>query len=582
MFQMQRTILIFIFLTSCGQAFPQLNCPTLNAPENGETNVPVDALITWTAVEGVPGYLVAIGTAPGTDNILSQRSIGTATSIKPPMGLPADTDIYITITLFFFDRDNVECGSEVFRTEVVTSRPDCTNLRYPENGQINVEVGTTISWDYVPKATGYELSLGTSPGNNDIIDGVRILGGTSYRPENVLPQDVGIFVTIIPFNANGSALNPCETFRFTTGATQSLPDCSQLISPIDGATDVPLTPFLEWTEIPEASNYLVSIGSSPFDNDVLDRVTFKNTSTFVIDFEPNRTYFTTIVPFNSAGEAFGCVQTSFSTTIGCGPFIDFESGELYYLAPEISLPEQISFCQNEIPFTISTNDTAEGYRWFRIHSDNTETLLSSTPSVELSESGLYRYEAYTIIEQLNEDLECISSKVFEVVTSSEAIIANLEVTEQDESLSIKVEAEGTGEFEYAMDFGDGPYQESAIFENVDISTHTFYLRDKNGCGLDTELFEPDLSQEGFPKFFTPNGDGVNDFWQYIPPQDAQILEIGTISIFDRYGTLLARIDPQSQGWNGAFNGNPLPSSNYWFETLDSNRQEVRGYFGLVR
>lgn len=55
-----------------------------------------------------------------------------------------------------------------------------------------------------------------------------------------------------------------------------------------------------------------------------------------------------------------------------------------------------------------------------------------------------------------------------------------------------------------------------------------------------------------------------------------------IYIFDRFGKLLADINPFSNGWNGNFDGQPLPSSDYWYVIkLDSGRT-IKGHFSLIR
>jgi gliding motility-associated-like protein len=36
------------------------------------------------------------------------------------------------------------------------------------------------------------------------------------------------------------------------------------------------------------------------------------------------------------------------------------------------------------------------------------------------------------------------------------------------------------------------------------------------------------------------------------------------------------------GWDGTFNGNLLPSDDYWFITTLTNGQEYRGHFSLKR
>jgi gliding motility-associated-like protein len=555
---MQKKLLYLAAFLVGLSSYGQTACPRPNGPENGDVGVPVDAVISWTAVEGVPGYLISLGTSP------------------------ENTDIYITIVLFFFDRDNIECVSEMFTTEDVTTSPDCTSPRFPVNGLTDVDVGTTISWNYAPKATGYRLTIGTSPGTGDILDNENMVGFTFYRPETDLPVDREIFVRIIPYNKNGNASWPCEEFSFTTSASQALPGCTELSSPANGAINVPLTPFLEWPEVPEADGYTVSVGSSPFHNDVLDEVRFTKNSTFVIDFEPNRTFFATIVPFNSAGKAIGCTQTTFSTILGCGPFLDTTTGEFVSLNPEIDFPDTVSFCQSEIPYTVASNDTADGYRWFRIDTNGAETLLSETLEVAVTEEGAYRYEAYNRASQSGDTVECASAKEFSVVPSEIATITVLDIAGQTGGMRITAQADGNGDYEYALHDIEGPYQEGPIFEGVPVGPHTIYVRDKNGCGTVQESIEPDLTLDGFPQFFTPNGDGVNNFWQFIPSGQSGDIEVDLISIFDRYGNLLYQIDSRSRGWDGTYNGKSVPESDYWFRAIALNGQEIKGHLSLKR
>jgi gliding motility-associated-like protein len=87
----------------------------------------------------------------------------------------------------------------------------------------------------------------------------------------------------------------------------------------------------------------------------------------------------------------------------------------------------------------------------------------------------------------------------------------------------------------------------------------------------------------YPKFFTPNGDGINDYWQIIGIQE---LKYPKIYIFDRYGKLIKNLSSSDIGWNGNYNGNLLPSSDYWFKVVfkDSNNIErvFSAHFSLKR
>ncbi|MBT8296766.1 MAG: Ig-like domain-containing protein [Maribacter sp.] len=216
-------------------------CPNLTAPLNGSTNVPVDTSISWNFVEGVTGYIVSIGTTSGGTDIINQTQVGSATTFTPPLGLPDNTQIYVTITLFFFDQPNITCTSESFRTEDVTTVPVCTNLNNPINGATNVNGSTNLAWNYAAGATSYDLRIGTSSGSADIFD-QNVGNVLSYNPAGDFSAGTQIFVTVIPINDNGPA-TACPEESFTTGAMATLPSCTTMVSPANGAINVPLTPY---------------------------------------------------------------------------------------------------------------------------------------------------------------------------------------------------------------------------------------------------------------------------------------------------------------------------------------------------
>ncbi len=568
-------VLLLVGLIAYGQ-----ECPRLTAPMDGATNVPVTTDISWNAVAGINGYILSIGTTPGGTEILNERPVGSATTYTPPLGLPENTQIYVTITLFFFDRSDITCNTESFTTEDVTTAPLCTSLRNPLNDAINVNVGTNIVWNYSPTATDYRLSIGTSPGGNEILNNQAVGNVLSYQPGADFPANTQIYVTVIPVNENGSPA-PCQEESFTTGDIATLPGCATLLSPADGAINVPLTPFLEWTDVPGAVGYRLTIGNTPFTAEVLDNATFFTNSTFVINFEPNRTFFVTIIPFNEAGDAIGCGQEAFSTILGCGPFVDRDTGELVTLNPEIEFPDTVSFCEDTTPLVITSPDVADGFRWYKVDEFGNQVLISSTAEVSISENGEYIYEAYNEIPQATGVVECATTKPFNVVSSELPRIRNVDIREVGNGLRIQVEVDGIGDYEFAIDNPEGPYQIDNVFDGISPGKHIIYIRDRNGCGiLDYEITQ-DLTLEGFPKFFTPNGDGVNDFWQFIPPVAGEV-NVADIFIFDRYGRLIAQMDPLSQGWDGTFNGTELPSADYWFKARDASDNEITGHFALKR
>ncbi len=575
---------LFVLIFFLSQVGLSQECPSqvLTSPLNGAVNVPVDANISWNQVANIPGYIISLGTTPGGTDILNDEFVGSATTYNPPLGLPENTQIYVTITLFDFQNGNIEipCVSESFTTAAITTIPECTSLNTPSNGAVDVNPSSNISWQYRAGAIGYRLTMGTSPGASDLLNN-EDLNNLNYFPVSDFPPNTIIYVQIIPYNLIGDAL-ACTEYSFTTSEIATLPSCTSMISPSDGATNVPLTPILEWVAVPGATGYRITVGNSPFTAEVLDNVAFPPvTQTGILQLEGNQTFFITIVPFNDAGEAIGCQQEIFSTLQGCGPFFDPLTGDLVTLNPQINFPNTISTCEDDFPLAYTSPDTADGFRWYRIDSNGNESLISSLPSVTLNDPGEYRYEAYNLIPQSG-NLECPSSQLFSVRSSEIPTITDVNVTEQANGIRINVLVSGIGDYEFAIDNINGPYQNSNTFNNIPYGTHTLYARDKNGCGITEEQIVQDLTLEGFPKFFSPNGDGVNDYWQYIPPEMSGDLTLVSIEIYNRYGQLLVQIDPTSRGWDGSINGGTLPAADYWFRARDNNNSELIGHFSLKR
>ena len=55
-----------------------------------------------------------------------------------------------------------------------------------------------------------------------------------------------------------------------------------------------------------------------------------------------------------------------------------------------------------------------------------------------------------------------------------------------------------------------------------------------------------------------------------------------IEIFDRYSRYITNIKSGENGWDGTYNGNPLPSTDYWFVITREDGKIYRGHFTLKR
>ena len=121
------------------------------------------------------------------------------------------------------------------------------------------------------------------------------------------------------------------------------------------------------------------------------------------------------------------------------------------------------------------------------------------------------------------------------------------------------------------------YQNSNYFENVLAGEYNIYIKNESDCvGIAEKIY-----LLNYPKFFTPNGDGVNDNWKV---KFSEFQELFQVEIYDRYGKFINSFDKNSSGWDGRYNGTNLPSSDYWFKIIRLSDSEIiyRGHFSLKR
>ncbi|MFK7813979.1 MAG: T9SS type B sorting domain-containing protein [Maribacter sp.] len=241
--------------------------------------------------------------------------------------------------------------------------------------------------------------------------------------------------------------------------------------------------------------------------------------------------------------------------------------------PAIVLESNYQVCTGGDSLIIDAPTGFDSYTWYTIVGSQPQEV-GNNQQISINESGNYRLDVEIQYENNGNISTCMASTDFMVTASNSATIEEIEVKESSNTNSIEVTVIGDGDYEYSLD-GEN-YQDYPQFNSVASGFYTVFVRDKNGCGIT----EKEVSVIGFPKFFTPNGDGTNDTWQIVGANDN--FEEKAIYIFDRYGKLIKEISTSTIGWDGSLNGSLLPSSDYWFRITLDNGKEFRGHFSLKR
>ena len=267
--------------------------------------------------------------------------------------------------------------------------------------------------------------------------------------------------------------------------------------------------------------------------------------------------------------------TSETTTIYVRAEVD---GKCYAIAPVqlevrpyvfLAADETLTLCLEDLQqgFTLEAlvlNAPGINYNYLWEPSGSTNALIS------VSEVATY---TVTVTDPI---AGCSAQRIITIEGSEPAMIEDVRIQGFGRENTVSVTVSGIGNYEFALDDSEGNYQDSATFNRVPAGEHQIYIRDKNDCGIVvTDVF----SILGFPEFFTPNQDGFNDTWQMLGVPEGQEY---TLFLYDRYGRLLRKLTQNDQGWDGTYEGKPLPSDDYWVKVQLDNGQEHTGHFSLVR
>lgn len=255
-----------------------------------------------------------------------------------------------------------------------------------------------------------------------------------------------------------------------------------------------------------------------------------------------------------------------------------------------------NFCAGEtiILTAIPSPAVAQGIFNYEWREQGTTALIATTASFSVSPQSSTVYECVITDSGLTIDNTATASITITVVTSP---VLN-PILNQNAMNSFTLppingsNLSGNQSF-YTQPGGLGnSFMPGDVIQFTDFISYpvTLYVYDINGFGCEDEIsfeliitLEPEEPLFIIPDYMTPNNDGFNDFWNI--EVNSEDINVRSIYIFDRYGKLLKQLDPNGIGWDATYNGNPMPSSSYWYLIEYEVRgvfQKLNGYFAVKR
>lgn len=256
------------------------------------------------------------------------------------------------------------------------------------------------------------------------------------------------------------------------------------------------------------------------------------------------------------------------------------------LLPEINIETQYVICLdsknniinptnttflNNPPIRTSLSKIDYSFKWYTgVEAIKENLILSETSNLFIPEKpGEYTLEVE------NNSTQCNSQSTTKVIGSypPQSIVMEHKSELFSENNIIEVKVTGNGNYNFKLN--NEKWQESNIFDNVTGCDNTIYVRDIFNCN---EIVDS-LVIVDYPRFFTPNSDGYNDTWNISCKSG---LQNAKLFIFDRYGKLLKQKDIDDLGWDGTYNGIPMPADDYWFMVKYNNSKFFKAHFSLKR
>lgn len=177
---------------------------------------PQSATFSWTPPITAPasGYEYYYSTSNTVPTASTVPSGTVATTTVTLSGLTPSTNYYFWVRSKCSATDT---SSWTF-VSIITTATFCPDVTSPADGTSNLTLNPTITWSPVPGATGYKLTVGTTPNGTNIMNNVDLGNVTTYTFTTALANNTLYYFTVNAYNSTITS-NSCEEFSFTTICT---------------------------------------------------------------------------------------------------------------------------------------------------------------------------------------------------------------------------------------------------------------------------------------------------------------------------------------------------------------------------
>jgi fibronectin type 3 domain-containing protein len=224
--------------------------PSLVSPSNGATGVSTSPTLEWQEIAGAQSYALEYTTDQQfRQNVTSENVTRARVALR---GLNNNTVYYWRVNAR--TAGGTSDWSSVFHFTTVSAAPTAApSIVSPASGSTNVPINATLMWTAVTGAKSYSVELSDRQNMNSVLFSATDITATSHGVGG-LAGETKYYWRVRAENEGGAG--PWSSVaNFTTASTK--PSAPELVSPTDGAIDVPTTVRFEWRPVVDRISYTV-------------------------------------------------------------------------------------------------------------------------------------------------------------------------------------------------------------------------------------------------------------------------------------------------------------------------------------
>jgi gliding motility-associated-like protein len=126
------------------------------------------------------------------------------------------------------------------------------------------------------------------------------------------------------------------------------------------------------------------------------------------------------------------------------------------------------------------------------------------------------------------------------------------------------------------------FQKDSVLQQLEAGHYQYRVTDSHDCSIegDATITKDWRDCAVFiPNAFSPNGDGVNDFFRVVAHDD---LTQYSLTVYSRWGQLIFESHDPERGWDGGLKGSVLPSGTYlYIVTYTDSKKQARKHTGSL-